>query len=534
MPRIALAERLDARAETTNPGIDPVIHRSRPDAIEVVVDPGFVDDAQFVEFCETFIPGDPASFADRIYIPTIRKKGWTRVAKNRPNVDALRLIRAHFDGGWFQKPQPIVGFRREIKAIGISFRKDERVAYTNLDLDGNEKGPKPSEVIEFLLTLGIDFMVTPGSGTEGKFRVLIRHDRSYTIAKLHELWKGIFAANGWCTKLGSIEIYPSTRNGRLPFGFNACVLFDPRDLTRSEKLSFDEMLSRFRQSKPCDLDELHAKFATNPLEFDDVREAWSIERSTVETNPTDDDKSSKHKGKPRELTPRERADVERYRTQGVEPGQRDYAISLLVKDDNCRGFTKSRTVDDLAQWVRDEKIARSNFAKEHGSGYIAKQIEDLPRRVRDLFAKYEKHKSPPRHLSVRDILNLAPHVERVAAKFGITVECAGKIPLRLLPRWKGYPDAIRIERGILTHCSIFEDAAGGRGDYAAIRDEFGFFRATSGYLPQSRAVDGKGQSTHYACDFPFDESSPAVPLARTWIRSFYLATLQDKLSHKAR
>jgi hypothetical protein len=539
MPRIALAERRhEERSTIAGIGI------ASPETRAVSV--AFVD-SWMVGYCETFVPDfcdDPQAYAPRIYVPNKAKTGWTRLAKRRPNLDALECMRALVNAGRFQEPQTIAGVRRDVPVIGIQFRKDDRVAYTNLDLDGKKDGPKPSEVIDFLSTLGIEFIVTCGSGTAGKYRVLIRHTRSHAIVELHKLWKGIFAANGWRVEKGSIEIFPSTTNGRLPFGYGACKVFDRRDLTQSRELPFEEILTTFQMSEACDLDELRASVdavKTNQVEHE-PSECFVIGNySGIDTGLASDNENqtrtqpSKRKGRPRELTPRERADVERYRTQGVEPDERFVrAIPLLYRDARNRGLTNEQTREVLAQWVRDGKIARSNFAKRYGAEYITKQIADLPRQITNLSKLYDKQTRRAFNLSARDIMNLAPIVERVAAQLGITQEYAGNYALRMLPRWKGYPDAIRIVHGILVHSMLWKEA-GGNDKYAAIRDAFGLWRKTSKYLPQHRAANGKGESTHWACDFVFDESSPGRALGRTWKQALKVAkSRQDKPSTKPR
>jgi hypothetical protein len=437
-----------------------------------------------------------------------------------------------------------VGIPWDVPAIGIQFDERDRVAYTNLDLDGRKEGPSPHEVIEFLRTLGLHFMVTRGSGREGRFRVLVRLTRAYPVDKLHERWKDIFAANGWRVKKGSIEVFPAKGNGRLPLAFGACVLFYPDDLTRPRPLGFDEMLLTFQLLEPCDLDELRASVdavKTNHIEHE-PSECFVIgSYSGIDIGLASDNENRtgtqprKRKEKPRELTPKERVDVERYRTRGVDPDERFVrAIPLLYRDARNRGLTNEQTREELAQWVRDGKIARSNFAKRYGAEYITEQIADLPRQITNLSKIYDKQTHRAFNLSARDIVNLAPIVERVAAQLGITIKRVGAFVLAMLPRWKGYPDAIRIRHGILVHSMLWKEA-GGNDKYAAIRDAFGLWRKTSNYLAQHRAANGKGESMHWACDFAFDESSPGRALGRTWKKALATAKArQDKPSCIAR
>jgi hypothetical protein len=538
MTNAALAER------RTRPvsGIDTGFPRSYAVDVDVaIVDQGIVD------FCDVFIPvfpDDPASFDDRISVP-VRvehpdgswKREWrpyawlAKQAKVAP-IDPWQLVHLHVRAGRFHKPQTIPGLPRVIPvgnkaivvvgidAIGIKLHPGTVISFVNLDLDGGESKPSPAAYIALLRRIGVCPLVIPGSGNPNRCRALLRLASPMPIEQMQFLMREVFRGLG----VKCPEIYPSTTiASRVPGGNHACVRFYPDDLTSPRPLPFDEFVNEFQALPAFDLDDAYARFAPRP----------ALEEDTDKTNPSDDlTKPRKRKGKKLVLKAEERADVERFRREGIRPDERLYAYKVLIKDDVCRGLTREECNESMKEWIREGGIARSNhFRKRYKSRYIAAALVDIPRHVERLYAAYEKCTSPAVDLSVRDVLNLAPHVERVAAQLGITVKRVGAFALDAFPRWKGYPDAIRTDRGILTHWTIWKKAAGNKSDYDAIRDAFGFFRPTSGYLPQTRAVNGKGHARTWACDFPFDESSPGRALGRTWKKALDTAKArQDKPS----
>jgi hypothetical protein len=528
MPRIALAERTTDPI-STNDRIDPAFARSAR-----VVEVEF-DDPRIVEFLEVFIPGyldDPASFADRISLPmpdgSWRPLSFLAKEYKLGPIDPRQLVHKHARAGRNHKAQTIPGLPFAFDAIGIKLHPSTIVSFVNLDLDDGESKPSPAAYIALLRRIGACPLPIPGSGNPRRFRALLRLASPMPIEQMHFLMREVFRGLG----VKCPEIYPHTTiASRVPGGNRACVRFYPDDLTSPRPLPFDEIVPAFHALPAFDLDDAYARFAPRPmLEQDDEH------KTNPDEHEPSDEKPRKSKGKKRELTPRERADVERFRRDGIRPDERLYAYQVLVKDDRYRGRTREECCESMKEWIREGGIARSNhFRKRYKSRYIAAAISDIPRHVERLYAAYKKQTSPAVNLSARDILNLAPIAERVAAKRGITVKCAGEVVFRLLPRWKGLPDAIRTDLGILVHWTIFKQATGNKADYAAIRDEFGFFRPTSGYLPQHRAANGKGESTHYACDFPFDDESPGRALGRTWEQALKVAKArQDKPSCKAR
>lgn len=490
------------------------------------VEAQFVDQG-IVDFCEIFIPGfldDPASFHDRISVP-MPDGSWRplyHLAKEYKlgPIDPWQPVHALVRAGREHKPQTIPGLPFTFDAIGIKLHPGTVISFVNLDLDDGESKPSPAAYIALLRRIGVCPLVIPGSGNPNRCRALLRLASPMPIEQMHFLMREVFRGLG----VKCPEIYPSTKiASRVPGGNHACVRFYPDDLTSPRPLPFDEFVNEFQALPAFDLDDAYARFAPRP----------ALEEDTDKTNPSDElTKPRKRKGKKLVLKAEERADVERFRREGIRPDERLDAYRLLIKDDVCRGLTREQCCESMKEWIREGGIARSNhFRKRYKSRYIAKALAEIPRHVAFWFSVYEKCTSPAVDLSVRDVLNLAPHVERVAAQLGITVKRVGAFALDAFPRWKGYPDAIRTDRGILTHWTIWKKAAGNKSDYDAIRDAFGFFRPTSGYLPQTRAVNGKGYARTWACDFPFDESSPGRALGRTWKKALDTAKArQDKPS----
>ena len=474
-------------------------------------------DEQVIEYCETFVPGiinDPASFADRIFV-RMPDGSWlpcdylTTQAKVAP-IDPLQAVRAHVNGGRTRSLQTIPGLEVcfAVGAIGIKFDENHVVGYVNIDLDGGAHGPAPGEIIAKIRALGACPLITAGSGEPGKYRLLIRLMRPCTIRELKTLIRETFAGVGLRLAQGSIEIYPATTNGRMPLGFRGNVRFYDEDLTRARPFPFDELLLAFRLLPAFDLDGAHARFALVPS----LEERWDDE-----TDQTDARDKPKCRKRTQGATP---SDVHRWRTHGVEPDERLRAIKALIQDAWFRELSREQAEDELARWVRQGGIARSNFVKRYKGKAIAKACADVPRQVGNIYRLFEAMPRPTRacvaNLSAREILALVPIVEQAARRARTTVKRAGLFALSMLPKWKGTDARTRTETGVRVHRDKWRDAAGDRGDYARLRKAFDLWLPVSGYLPKTRAAGKAPYSTAWTCSFAFDEDRPSRPLGRTW------------------
>lgn len=478
-------------------------------------------DPVLLDFCEVFVPGlldDPESFADRISLPlpdgSWRPWSWLVKEHKLAPLDPLRLVRLHVDAGMQRKPQTIPGLPFGFHAIGVKLHPWTCIPFVNLDLDDGPSKPSPTAYIDALRRIGACPLVTPGSGNPRRFRALLRLASPMPVEQMQLLMSDVFRGLG----MKPPEIYPSTKiPSRLPGGNRACVRFYPDDLTlnRPRPLPIVELLHAWHDLPAFDLDAAYDRFVPR-------RE---LEQDTHWTNPDEpkpsDAKPRKRKGKPRGLTSGERADVERYRREGIRPDERLQAIKLLVKDDWSRRLSREECCESMKEWIRDGKIKRSNhFRKQYKSRYIAVALADIPRHVENLYRLYETSRPKPRqttaNLSARDVRALVPIVERAAKQAKSTIERAGLFALAMLPLWKGTDEQTRTQTGIRVHRDKWRDAAGDRGDYARLRASFDLWLPVSGYLPATHAAGKNPYSTAWTCSFTFDESSPERALGRTW------------------
>ena len=486
-----------------------------------------------IEYCETFVPGivdDPAGFARRIFVQ-MPDGSWlpcdhiTEQANVAP-IDPLQAVRAHVEGGQTRTLQwiPGLGLPFTVGAIGIQFNATDVVGYANIDLDGGTKGPAPSEIIAKIRTLGACPLITAGSGKPGKYRVLIRLKRPCTIRELKSLVRETFAGVDLRLMPGSIEVFPSQTNGRMPLGFLGCVRFYDDDLKRKRPFPFDEMLLHFKLLPAFDLDDAHARFAPVPS----IEEKWDDE-----TNQTKAQKAPKCSKRTQAPTPLE---TQRWRAQGAGPDERLRAIAALIRDDWFLGLSQDLTEDDLCQWVRHGGITRTNFAKRYKGKAIARQIADIPRQVANIWRLLDTMPRPTRarvaNLSAREILALVPMVERAARRARTTVKRAGSFALAMLPKWKGTEARTRTESGVRVHRDTWRDAAGDRGDYARLREAFDLWEPVSGYLPKQHAAGKAPYSTAWTCSFAFDDEQPSRAPGRTWDKAVKFALGRAKIQNQ--
>ena len=498
--------------------------------------------SQFDRFCDTFAPSlrrSPLAYRGYVYVqradlPDDAPK-WTKAtAQNR--LDLRRALAAHVLAGATGEPQSYVDGGAEVNAIGLACPPGEIVRVLNVDLDEHETAVRLLDALGPVV--GASLLVTSSSG-DPKPDGRTAHRALVPIAPMrYEHVQRIGAALldrlGFPLGLGRVELYPSARNGRVPFGRGGCRQFDP---------SLHPRL--YVQRHPLALSEqLHA------LPPVDLQAALAALGGTVVSLPVAEPEQSPQpepepqRGRARALRRLrdcaqsvEAADLWRCGVDG--PGQRDGALYALTVDCMRRGRSEAEAVAAVRAWIAAGKLDGSEAVARHGR---ERQLRDVPRRVRAVYATHPQPVRPkPVHLSAREIAAVVQLAEATARRSGFDAAALGTLLFAVLPVFK----ACELVRRRARRPDGFSDVrmhsdewrAAGGPSYRAMRDALGVFTRTRRHLAAS-SLRARGlapdkatalaHAAHWTVAFPFDldETAPRRPLGRTYARARLAAELQ--------
>lgn len=461
---------------------------------------------KFAAYCETFAPGlsrNAKAYAGRIRIEVERLRGEVDEHEfvELRGVDLRRILAAAWIAGTTGEAEPIDA-KTDVVAVHLAYRRDERVRFLSLDLDGTHTDPAII-LAAICADIGDDSMlVHSGSGREGRYRLLLRLDKSKTIDDLQRLAKRWIAGLGFSVAQGDVEVFPDIRDGRCAFGLGGCTWFAPDLCTRKNERPSD-LWQRFVELKPIDLRALASRFPV-----------LELEQPRVATSPGNAAKQGVHRAAmlpnsgqslPRRYvadrsppTPKATRELAKHGISG--PGERDGALFKLVRDRFCRGYSQEETVEYIRAWIEAGKLDKSR-ALQKPSGK-AQQMRDVARRVARFYATHERPGRPlDVDLTASEAARIAELVAIVAVASGFSEAAIrallhGILPLFKAARIAGLPH-VRI------HTWEWRKAGGSRA--AQLRDATGIFAPTTKHR-SARSLVARGLSPKAAVEHAYAKS----------------------------
>ena len=411
---------------------------------------------------------------------------WVALQKQ---VDVRELVAAHLAAGLADAPQATTAGR--LRAIGAQFGASELVRVLNVDLDG---GVDPVPIARDLRRLfgNASTIVTSGSGTPGRYRVLVRIVDT-PVDEVRELATRILESIGAPVESGAVEIYPSTKNGRLPFGMGGCTVFVDEALQASERRCPWELVEHLLEAPRVDL----RKVVEQQLELQPASPVKQAEKQDV---------APPAKGRRmRVVDPVQRnVHLAELLHNGASAGARDtgvWSMSRLKYTERLRGASSDQqaralATRDVRQWILEGGIRRTHRAKEPRG--IERELQDVARKVAAI--RYPMARPAPRHLNDAEIERV---VALADATPGVDRRALVAFLLRVLPIFKG-ADGMPVR----LHRDDWAKHAGG-ARYAVLRRASDLFEVRA--LHRSKALmrklgrpESDATAKTWACTFPFD------------------------------
>lgn len=462
---------------------------------------------EFAEFVATFAPGlswKPNAYEGRIWIEVERlyRELDERQFVQRNKVDLRRILAAAFVAGATDEPEPIDG-RTEVVAVHLAYRLTERVRFVNLDLDGTNQDPV--EIIAVLRDdIGDDaLLVTSGSGREGRYRVLVRLAKSKEVQTLQTLVRRWISGLGLEVQNGKIEIFPSPKCGRVPFGLGGCERYS-LDLSQRKRERPIDLVRAFRGLKTVELSTLASRFPVLEHEHEPTENAAKQVANDVPTLPnTKQSLPRRYVAERRPPTPPKNQKLAKKGISG--PGERDDARYKLARDRQIRGWSEQKTIEYLRAWILDGKIDPSREAQKNRG--IEGQLRDVERLVKRVYATHPLPGRPePVDLSASEVARIREHAAIVAMATGFTENALRSFLMAILPLFKaarcaGLPH-VRI------HTDEWRKAGGSR--VTQLREACVLFAASTGYR-SANSLRKRGLSSQAAIEHAY---------AQSWTTSF--------------
>lgn len=460
---------------------------------------------EFAEYLATFAPRlswNVEAYAGRFRIEVERLRGEVDEHEfvQRRSVDLRRAFAAAWIAGTMGEAEPIDA-KTDVVAVHLAYSQDERVRFLSLDLDGTHTDPAII-LAAIRADIGDDSMlVHSGSGREGRYRVLLRLNKSKTIADLQTFGHRWIVGLGFQAVQGNVEVFPSGKDGRCPFGLGGCTWFAP-DLSARKNEHPIDLWRRFVGLKPIDIRALALRFPV--LELKQSCAATSPENAAKQghraaTLPkTKQSLPRRYVAERHPPTPKTIRELAKHGISGT--GERDDAIYKLTRDRFCRGYSQEKTVEYIEAWIADGKLDKSR-ALQKPSGK-ARQLRDVERLVARVYATHERPGRPlDVDLTAREAARIAELVAVVAVASGfseaaIRAMLHGILPLFKAARIAGLPH-VRI------HTWEWRKAGGSRA--AQLRDATGIFAPTTKHR-SARSLVARGLSPKAAVEHAYAKS----------------------------
>ena len=486
------------------------LRRDRRESVDLVaawgVEQGLLaESAEFAGYVKTFAPslGWKASAYDwRTWIQLKQRDddddddehdADERWICRRRGVDLRRALAASFVAGATNEPEPIDA-RTEIVAIHLVYQPSERVKFINLDLDGLTP---PLDVIQAIRREIGDaaLLVTSGSGRPGRYRVLLRLNKSKTVAALQSLVRRWFAGLGFAVRQGAVDVFPSGKCGRVPFGAGGCERFS-LDLDRSARKRPIDLWRAFAGLKPIDLGALAKKYPAlpdEPLPQIAPRNITGLPRSVSKSRL------------PRREIPDRRPPTPKHTRElwknGVQSkGERDAAKYALAVDCRYRKNSQETAVERIGEWIDDGKIDLSRAAQsERGK---KRELRDVERLVRVVFKTHPLPGRPePVALTAGEGARIGELATNAAVAGGFSESAIRSLLFGILPLFKAAQLAGL--RKVRIHKVEWELAAGSR--YSKLREACGIFVVFKGHR-SAGSLRARGLSPEVAAEHAYAQS----------------------------
>lgn len=457
---------------------------SRSARAAIVVAPVRVRPAPTVRlYLSLFAPGllaEAGAYEDRIYAEHVSRGDtfWRKLG----GVGGRAAVSMHLEAGRTQAP---VGGRkrRKVRAVGLVARPSDVTRIANLDLDSEEAA---RAVIAALRDLVGDraLLATSGSGRPGRYRLFLLLSEPARVERMHDLLTSLLTSLGLPPRKGFVEIFPSTSNGRLPFGCGGCRTFDLELRPACADRSPLDLAADVASLDFVDLERLAGHLPPPPRPL--VREP------------------AEGRGNPYRRRERARPTPRRIRALWagkVRPGERSWVLFALAQDCLYSGLSYDEAVAKIEEWIRAKGLEHSRDVRRRGEEW---QIRLVPKIVRDAFTKLPGLGRPEGvPLSEAEIIRARELARSVAPSCGFPVERLERLLLAVLPVFK----ACRLARlpMVRFHCREWQRHGGPA--YARMRDALGIFRSATGYKASALVDAGKG-------------GRPSEAYARSWITSF--------------
>ncbi len=403
------------------------------------------------------------------------------------------LLAAHLVAGSRNGADP-----GDVLALAVAYAPEDRIAHFNLDLDGGGD-LSPEEILRRLASAFGEnsFLVTTGSGREGRYRATGRLVRAISVQQYQTAMRRILRGLGIEPNARGAEVFPSTRDGRLPFGAGGCERFDA-SLTRMGVFAPPVLARELLALRPVPLLSLAKKFP-------------EIEERAPEV--------SRRRERSKRMVRSADPSVGLLLRDGAAPGERDSAIYRIILEFYRRGMPRDEILTGVRRWIEDGGISRTRGGRDARS--TRREIERLPARIDKIFAT---HPRPgvvrSENLTADEILALDEIVRAVCRRFRRADPLVlGAIAFRALSRFKASARA-RLD-GTRIGYEEWEEW-GGEG-YVKGRERLGIFFIVRDYL-STRTCARLGispihaRARDYGTTFAFDLASPSPkrPLGTSW------------------
>lgn len=410
-------------------------------------------DPFFERFVRLVAPSPPAMYTGRVHLqhatlPRAKNEGWQWRCHNEP-LDLARALGAHVTAGALtDEPQPYrdrYGDDRDktINAVGLCAAPGERCGYANIDLDGVYYVPVLL-VVALRNTLRErpdapdPMMVTSSSGRPGRYRVLVRLASELSVVQLQTCMARLLTALGYPPRAGGVEVYPSTHNGRLPFGRGGCEVFTDAALVHRERHHPLTLVERFFHLPAVDLVAALERARRAAPAVPRLPQRPAAPRAP--THPV-------HAPMPpvRRLRPLvgsgvlNRAQIAAQARvlldQGVSgPGERYRARYILAMDARYRGTPLRQAVADYCDWVHRGGIGRSRLGRQRRG--VAREVREAEAAFRHIYNRPLNTSQTVAHLTRGEIACVVGIAEHTAARGYVAAEVCHFLLLRL-PAFKG-------------------------------------------------------------------------------------------------
>lgn len=484
------------------------LRRERRESVDLVAawgaEQGLVaESAEFAGYLETFAPSlgwKASAYADRTWIQLKQRDdddehdADERWICRRRGVDLRRALAASWIAGVTNEPESIDG-RTEVVAVHLAYLPSERVKFVSLDLDGQTS---PLDVIQAIRReIGDDaLLVTSGSGRPGRYRVLLRLKQSKTVEALQSLVKRWLAGLGLEVRQGAIDVFPSTKCGRKPFGLGGCERYS-LDLDRSAREKPIDLWRAFAGLKPIDPRALAKKYPALPDE--------PLPQIAPRRNLANLPRSVSKARLPRRTVEGRRPPTPKHKRElwkgGVQSkGERDAAKYDLAVDCRYRRYSEEKAIERIREWIDDGKIDLSRAAQsERGK---KRELRDVERLVRVVFKTHPLPGRPePVALTAGEGARIGELATNAAVAGGFSESAIRSLLFGILPLFKAAQLAGL--RKVRIHKVEWELAAGSR--YSKLREACGIFVVFKGHR-SAGSLRARGLSPEVAAEHAYAQS----------------------------